>query len=496
MGQALFLLRRNESRRAVEKFLTEELKQPDIAPLPCHRALARIDFAAYVSMNFDELLEREIGDSKRILPIIIDSDVSKVTHKSIPIIKPHGTLSTPNTLRAATDEVLNFSPVLQLYLSSILLNKEVVFLGFGLNDPDFISLIYHLKGSIGNYFPKSYAIVKEASYFQIEFWKKHSIDIIQDDATGFLDELVLEIDRARKTIDRTKESWVKNPYFHKFLESDSVPTETQIIEELIERILADVSDHESISTIENKTYGAIDDVLRTKSNFRALENLRDELSVLFEKVKNNSEPALSGIESIKADQGTIKRKIQAKHPLISPYKNILLYSQSQRVADLLLAVPWELQENITLYIAECREKSSGDYFEAKAIYNLFRDSKFKFVFCSDFTGLNLIAQGRIDLILLGAHSVQEGGFTNTCGSTVFIEYASEFKIQIGVVYELDKVNNDLEDKRNNSQSEIDLGEIIFNNSVDVDIPKPNVSFESSRYDFITWEDDFIAITDE
>lgn len=496
LGQALFLLKSNENRQAVEKFLTEELSNSDITPLPCHNCLSRIDFAAYVSMNFDELLERGIGESKNILPIIVDSDVSKVTHKSVPIIKPHGTLSMPQTLRAATDEVLIFSPVLQLYLSSILLNKTVIFLGFGLNDPDFISLIYHLKESIGNYFPKSYAIVKDTSEFQIEFWRKHSIEIIKEDATLFLEDLIIEIEKVRMTIDRNKESWVKNSYFHKFLDSYSVPTETQIIEELIEKISLDVSSDVTLETIEDKIYNAIGDVLRTKTNFRALENLKEDLCDWFIQVKNKKETATAGINRLKESQKIIKQKIQSKHILISSYQNILLYSQSQRVADLLLAIPAKDQQEITIHIVECREKSSGEYHEAKAILNLFRDSNFNIILCSDFTGLNLVGENKIDLILLGAHSVQDDGFTNTCGSKVFIEYARKFKTKIGVVYEMDKVNTVLSQKKSNSQSEIDLGEIIFNYSIGNISKSQKILFESSKYDFVKWEDDYIQITDE
>ena len=76
------------------------------------------------------------------------------------------------------------------------------------------------------------------------------------------------------------------------------------------------------------------------------------------------------------------------------------------------------------------------------------------------------------------------------------EYARKFKTKIGVVYEMDKVNTVLSQKKSNSQSEIDLGEIIFNYSIGNISKSQKILFESSKYDFVKWEDDYIQITDE
>ena len=503
LGEASFLMKNSGERVTLEKFLVDELTSVS-TPLPCHEILAQLNFSAYVSMNFDELLEYELKRlGKNFCPIIHDSDITKIAPTSIPLIKPHGTISIPKTIKIATDETLQFSTIFNLFLNYTLSNKSVLFIGFSHGDHDFNNLIIKLKRELKDYFPKSYSIVLDATKFQVDYWKKFNIEVIEEDATLFLRKLQKEVANTINTIDRSKEPYIKNPMLRGLLNANYVPTETQIIDELIKNISYQIKNKYGINIVKKSVRSAIDDVLNSKPNYIALKNLKVDFENIFNKVIKKEITLEEAIAKLELDQENIKKRIQKKQELISGHKNILLYSQSQRVADLLISFPKIEQENTNLYILECREKSTSNYNEGQAILNLLSNTQFNLIICSDLTGLKLVKNNTIDLMIFGAHSVHIDekdkrylGFTNTCGTDIFVELSKIFDVDVALIFELDKEEIDKDFESIHTTSEIDLGYLLYDELNEALKENEKLSFESSKYDYISWDDKFITITDK
>ena len=338
-----------------------------------------------------------------------DSDVANLRAGEVPFIKPHGTISNPETLCIATDEVFDFterSPILSMYLSSMLANKNVLFMGFGLADVDFISLVRYLKRHLGVYMPKSYAIVKGKTTFLDRFWHEHNVEVIDCDATLFLEELHKEIGKRQIAKLGLKEPWMRNEIFYEFLEYPSTPTETQVIEVLVRRVSEAININFGSYDLESKVSTAIEMALKYRPNYTALRKIKDLLNELFNDEREDMKSAQDKILELEKKYEQIRERIQEKSSeILNEVTSVLVYSQSQRVADILTALPKKRQSGVKVFILECRTKSSELFQEAIAITKLLRETDFEIVLVPDLVGLKLIKENNVDLVLLGAHSV-------------------------------------------------------------------------------------------
>ena len=56
--QAFFAIKSKESRNEVERIIEDYIDLPTLNPLPAHHLLADMSFSAFVTTNYDELLEK------------------------------------------------------------------------------------------------------------------------------------------------------------------------------------------------------------------------------------------------------------------------------------------------------------------------------------------------------------------------------------------------------------------------------------------------------
>ena len=133
--------------------------------------------------------------------------------------------------------------------------------------------------------------------------------------------------------------------------------------------------------------------------------------------------------------------------LVARNANLLVYSQSQRVLQVLHGVPNAVQRTVHVYVAECRPKSPRPYQDAAAICEALADTQYAVTVCPDVVALNLLATQQIDRVLMGAHALyddpeDEGNihsFVNTCGSGALVESAMLHGVPVSVVGEPNKV---------------------------------------------------------
>lgn len=449
LGQAAFLLRYHEGRSTLETFLMREFEAKDIEPLPCHQLLAKLQFPCYVSMNFDNLLERAIkNEGIDYLPIIEDSDVPLIGGQVIPVIKPHGSADRPKTMCIATDEILDFKeriPIISDLLNVYIAKKIVLFIGFSMGDPDFISIVRYLKRCLGEYMPRSFAVILNKKPFLEKFWDENNVTIIEHDATKFLTELYENLKKLRFQLQEDLEPWMKNQFFWELLEIRGLPTETQVIEALLKEIKRKLSQRYSIKKLEASVSDAIKLVLSYRPNFSALLKISEELNKIFNYCIKSKVRVWDEFKKLENKRAEITRKINAKATkVIDNAHNILIYSQSKRVADLLLALDPVLQKEIVIYIGECRPKSPKPFQDAILTSKLLGFSSYKIRFLPDMAIFHLMCKSRIDLVLMGAHAVYKSKsndythFVNTCGSNAIVNMSSIYNIPVKIIFEKDK----------------------------------------------------------
>ena len=508
IGQAAFLMKHNEGRTALENFLRNELSPKSIKPLPAHTLLSELNVTSYISMNFDTLLEQALEQSsKPFLQVVEDSDIPLLGREVIPVIKPHGSVDRPSTLCIATDETLNFderTPIISKFMCSLLANKTALFLGFSLADSDFMMLLRYLKKTMGEYMPKSIAVMKNSQPFLNKFWDEHNVTIIEEDLTNFLRELSATVKKQRFQLEENLEPWMKNPFFWELLDIRGLPTETQVIDAFLHEVKRRISAGEEIDPLKSSVDEAISLVLSYRKNYAALKSIGERLDSIFSTCIQEGIRPWDKFIKLEKKRIKIKDEINSKaNETIGDAKNIVLYSQSQRVVDLLLALDPTIQREITLYLGECRPKSPKYFQDAILTARLLKDSDYKINFIPDMTIFHLIQRNTIDLILMGAHSVIKIGdsykyFINTCGSEPIVLVASHYNIPLKLVFEKEKeetlenenstINISYEEEENIASS------IITEISLDPNLEE-RIRVVNIGYDLVNWRNNIIAITD-
>lgn len=509
LGQATFLMRCHEGRSALEVFLREQLDRPQISPLPAHVLLARIGLSCYVSMNFDTLLETALEDeSISHVPIIDDNDVALYGGNIIPVIKPHGSVDRPTTMCVASDEVLRFEdriPVLSHFLTATIANKTALFVGFGMGDPDFLALMRYLKHALKAHMPLGFAVVLRKSDFLTEYWREHNVRVIEHDVTTFLRDLHARVKRLRFQLEEDLEPWMRNQFFWELLDIRSLPTETQVIDALLREVRRQLSDDTDIVRLQGAVQEAVALVVQYRRNYSALYRLGQELTRLLDTCREEGTRPWDALRELERRRAHVRDQLADRAAAaLRGSTNVVIYSQSQRVVDCLLAVEPSIQNQITLHIAECRPKSPSHFQDAIATARLLRDSQYPIRILPDMAILHLIRRKAVDLVLMGAHMVYESPtegfkyFVNTCGSEAVVLVSSTCGIPVKVIFERDKVVA-LENEEQLSEVSFDEEEYIAREataalSADAALAD-RTRILNVGYDLVHWRDNVVAVTE-
>ncbi len=510
LAQAAFLVKEEEGRLTIEKFICDNLRSKESWTLPAHKYIADLNLPCYISLNFDEMLENELSNKQiQTLTICSDKDVTHLTENYIPFIKPHGTISEPSSLRIATDEIVDFLydiPIVSNLMLSQMADKTLLALGFSFSDPDLIGLLHHLKINLNEYMPRTYAVIMDSDTYSEKFLNKYNVELIKYDLTSFLFELNKYSKRQKIQLEEDLEPWLKNDFFWQLLEIRGKATETQVIDSLLEEIKNRLVDNQDTAKLKKEVKDAVLLVIDYRRNFHALGEIGSELDQLFNNCISNNKRPWDEFIKIEQHRRQIKDALNTKATeTIFDFKNILLYSQSQRVVDLLNSVDPTLQDGIKLIIGECRPKSPQQFQDAINYARLLRHSKYSITFVPDVAMLHLLLSGRIDLVLLGAHMVyrnkkseQYTYFVNTAGSEIIVKVSNELGIPVKIIFESEKIEiieTDNEINVSYEQEEDIATKVVPQLSTDP-LLSEKVRFINIGYDLVNWYPNVIAVTDK
>lgn len=181
-------------RHALISFVVESLTQQPWQPGPAHADFAGLPFHAYVTTNWDALVEGALQAANRRHQIVVtDSDVPFLTRSAVPVVKAHGELARPDTL-VITDrdyfDLFSLRPSLTHLLDHYFSSKTLVFVGFALADPDFKRLFHACTQRFGPLRRHAYAIQLRPTSADRRIWQAEQVDVIDADARDFAADLV------------------------------------------------------------------------------------------------------------------------------------------------------------------------------------------------------------------------------------------------------------------------------------------------------------------
>ena len=448
--EACFLYKKNEGRVALERYLEKHIDRPAIRPLPAHVILANIPFSSYVTTNYDRLLETALIESRRNpFPIIEDEDVSRFLPSAIPVIKLHGCVTRPVTMLACEDEYTPLSersPIIEALLKTQLANKTILFLGYSLEDSDFKLTYEMVLRTLGEHMPKSYAVVKYASSYQKELWSQRGIKVIEGDLTQYLRGLLRSsIESKYPNNHRLSEDWVNNIFFESLHKIRTSPSETQAINAFFDHLLKEVqSPAFDLSDILDRAKKAAITVLNQKVNFEAFKKAYESIIQRIQDTCTTNEEAEDVIRLLLDEREQQSSGLRRQwSEIVEKGNNLLTYSQSVRVAEILKGAPRGYQTACQIYIAECRPKSPVSFQDAFAITDNLSETGYRMTLIPDACIGHLLARHQIDKVLVGAHAIHLFNgvpkyFVNTCGTSQLVDSAVRYHIPVFVIAETSK----------------------------------------------------------
>jgi hypothetical protein len=161
-------MRERMGKENFRAFMYQVFRRPGLQPTPTHMLLPRVPFAAALTSNYDMLLEsaytlyRE-GAAPHTFTHADAAELSAALRdKKFYILKVHGTVDRIETVVLGEkdyQEVMHASPAYRQHLLSLFSTKCVLFLGFGLTDPDLLLVLRGMRSAFEGYTGKHFALM-------------------------------------------------------------------------------------------------------------------------------------------------------------------------------------------------------------------------------------------------------------------------------------------------------------------------------------------------
>jgi hypothetical protein len=145
-----------------------------------HRLAVKLPFAAWVTTNYDKLLERAYAEERGGLPKTLTSldteALGRLLFDGAPfVLKAHGDLDKPESLVFTSRDyrdLIHANTAFSAAFSAILLTNSVLFVGYSLSDPDFNLLMDRQLLTFRGFAPERYALMSGIGKVEEEYlWR-------------------------------------------------------------------------------------------------------------------------------------------------------------------------------------------------------------------------------------------------------------------------------------------------------------------------------------
>ncbi len=154
-------------------------------PGETHRAFAELPFNVVCTTNLDFLLERSYEGSAYFSGYrpIIDEDQLAIGSSAdeVRLVKIHGDLHHPQRLivtESDYDGFLHRYPLFSTYISSLLIGRTALFIGYSLDDPDFRQLWHVVGERLGRLRKYAYALTVGATDYEVARYERRGVKVI------------------------------------------------------------------------------------------------------------------------------------------------------------------------------------------------------------------------------------------------------------------------------------------------------------------------------
>lgn len=173
-----------------QEFLKEVFRDAKLKPTETHSLLPQILFSAVLTSNYDKLIEGAYTAFNKGVqpPLFTQLDTAELAtslqSNSFYILKTHGDIDRVNSIvlgRKQYRELLYNNTAYKLHMQQVLSSKTILFLGFGLTDPDLFSVLDELSVAFKGNTTPHYALMDATKLNSLKverFRKDYNINII------------------------------------------------------------------------------------------------------------------------------------------------------------------------------------------------------------------------------------------------------------------------------------------------------------------------------
>ncbi|MET4176620.1 hypothetical protein ABIB99_007741 [Bradyrhizobium sp. LA6.1] len=206
--------------------LREDLEFTKCRPHEIHSLITNLGPQRFVTTNFDTLIEQQLGLEGRLgqfrtvtnRQVAELADIQKASANHF-IFKPHGDLGEAESLVLSSSQydriLFGASNLVKAALETLFVSRPILFLGYGLRDPDMLMLLRSLKERYNGNAGELWAIVADASAeLRDYYWRQYRLQLVgyqttlngacHDQLIGLLRTLSKEHADKAKTTTRSK----------------------------------------------------------------------------------------------------------------------------------------------------------------------------------------------------------------------------------------------------------------------------------------------------
>jgi hypothetical protein len=171
------------SRQSLIQRLRETLNVGVAKPGMAQRAFAQLPFDCVVTTNFDFLVEDAYRATERAVHVIArDQQLpTPAPRGAATLLKIHGDFANQDTMVATEadyDRFMATRPALTTYLSSLLITRVALLIGFSLEDPDWRQLLSFVRERVGSAQQPVYALQVEPKPATVRRFERRGVRVI------------------------------------------------------------------------------------------------------------------------------------------------------------------------------------------------------------------------------------------------------------------------------------------------------------------------------
>ncbi len=193
-----FVKLKNDTRHELVRILDNTFVETTPKTIECHDKLVSIPhIKTIITTNYDRLFEEAYKGKGHV--VISPKKIPFIDSKRVQIFKVHGDLVDPGSIIITKSDYLRFfsndSEYNDLWttIKTILLTKNIVFLGYGIEDPNIEVILNRIGDSLGAHKRECFFVAPSIKHTKRNDLLKRGISYVNSNAQDLIDELIDDI---------------------------------------------------------------------------------------------------------------------------------------------------------------------------------------------------------------------------------------------------------------------------------------------------------------